>query len=116
MNQTSNGKSLAILLDVQEHLHERVLHRLVGVGRVAQILERDPDRPPLQQRHQRAEPLPRRVTIAGFDQRLDLGGQHRGRRRMRGIGRTGLPFDGDDRRWAVLPLFTGVALPSFTPW
>ena len=85
----------AILLDVQEHLHERVLHGLVGVGRIAQILERDPERPPLQQRHQRAEAFARRVTLAGFDERLDLGGQHRGRRRMRGVGRAGLPLGGE---------------------
>ena len=66
MNQTSNGSSLAVLLDVQEHLHEGVLHGLVGVGRVAQVLERDADGPPLQQRHERPEAFPRRVPVAAL--------------------------------------------------
>ncbi len=70
------GQLASILIDVQEHLHERVLHRLIRIGRIPQILERDPDSPPLHQRHERAEAFASRVTVTSFDQRLDLGRQH----------------------------------------
>ena len=80
----------AILLDVQEHLDEGILHGLVGVGGVAQILERDPQRPALQQRHQRPEPIARLVLLSLLDEALDLSRQNRRRRRMGRVGRSGL--------------------------
>jgi hypothetical protein len=79
---------------VQEDLHEGILHRLVGIGRIAQILERDPDGPTLQQRDQRAKPLARLVPFTGLDQRLDFGGQKRCRRRM-GVGLATLALGGE---------------------
>jgi hypothetical protein len=80
----------AILLDVHEHLHEGILHRFIGVGGVAQILERDSHRAALHQRHQRAEPLARLVFLALRDEVLDLSGQRRRRRRMGRVGRSWL--------------------------
>ena len=85
----------AILLDVQEHLDEGILHGLIGVGGVAQILERDSQRPALQQRHQRSEPIARLVFLSLLDEALDLGGQRRRRRRMGRVGRSGLLLRAD---------------------
>ncbi len=59
---------LAVLLDVQKHLDERVLDGFVGVGGVAQIVIRDAQAPALQQRHQGAEPIARRLALAGQHQ------------------------------------------------
>ena len=67
----------AVARDVREHLHERVLHRLVGVVRIAQVLVRDPHGPALLVGHQFAEPLARGVAFAAGDERLDLGRQLR---------------------------------------
>ena len=75
---------LAVLLDMQEHLDEGVLHGLVGVRRIPQIVIGDAEPAPLEQRHQRAEPVPRRLAIAGHDERLDLARQRGGWRR-RGV-------------------------------
>ena len=72
-------------------LDERVLHRFVRLGGVAQVVERDPRRAPLVPRDQLRVPLARlRVPPFGL-QRLDGGG--RGAVRFAG---------GDDRRRELL--------------
>ena len=53
-------------------LHERVLHRLVGVGRIAQIVERDADRAALMPRDQLGVPLARRIQPSGRLQGLHV--------------------------------------------
>ena len=93
------GQITSILVDVQEDFYERILHGLVGVGCVPQVLERNPNGPSLEQRHQGAEAVPGRVTFAGVDEPLDLGGQDRGRRGVGGIVRARRPCGSevDDR-------------------
>ena len=60
-----------------EHFQERVLDGLVGVVRVAQVVEGDADGAALLACHQFAEPLARTVALAGDDERLDGAGQLR---------------------------------------
>ena len=56
---------LAERADVHVRLHERVLHGLVGVGRVAQVVERDAERPALMPGDQLGIPLAGRVEPSG---------------------------------------------------
>ena len=75
---------LTIAGDVRKHFQERILNRLIGVVRVAQVVVRDSHRSSLLPGHQIREAIPRRVAITGEHERLDAGGELRfpGRRRL----------------------------------
>ena len=55
-----------------EDLDERILNRLVSVGRIAQILIRDPKRPSLVKRDELSEPIACRGNLATADQVANL--------------------------------------------
>ena len=65
---------LAVARDVREHLHERVLHRFVGVVDVAEVLVGDADGPALLPGDELAEPLAGGVALSGQHERLDGAG------------------------------------------
>ena len=71
------GVFLSIARDVREHFDERVLHRLVGVVRVAQVAVGDTNRAPLMLRDEIGELLPRTLAFAGQHQRLEACRQRR---------------------------------------
>ena len=64
MNQTSNGSSSRNVPEVHVRLDEGVLDGLVGVGRVAQVVERDAHRPALVPQHQLGKALASRFETA----------------------------------------------------
>ena len=70
------GQILAILLDVQKHLYEGVLHGLVGIGGIAEVVIRDAQSPALQERHEGAEPIASGLALASQHERLDFGGNY----------------------------------------
>ena len=88
MNQTSNGSSSRNVPEVHVRLDEGVLHRFIGVGRVAQVVKRDAQRPPLMSGDQLRKPLARRIDPAGGLQRLDVN-RHAGVGFAGGHGRLG---------------------------
>ena len=65
---------LAKRREVLIRLHERVLHRLVRLGRIAQVVVRDPGGAPLVPRHQLRVALARVFQIPARLHRLDGGG------------------------------------------
>jgi Domain of unknown function (DUF4159) len=71
------GERLAKRREVRIRLDERVLDRLVRLGRVAQIVKRDARRPALMAGHELAKPLAGPRMIAGLAQRLDGDGRER---------------------------------------
>ena len=88
------GQVLAIRGDVRKDLDERVLHRLVGILRVAQVVIGDAYGPALLAGDQVAKPLARCITLSGDDQRLDGARQlgilrQGGSRRAGRVGRAG---------------------------
>ena len=68
---------LAVGRDVRKHLDEGVLHRFVGIVRVAQVVIRDAQRAALLSGDEVGEPVAGGIALAGDDQRLDGGGQLR---------------------------------------
>ncbi len=89
VNQTSNGKSSRYWSMCRNTFTKASWTDLVGIGGVAQILERDPHGPPLEQRHEGAEPIPRGVPVSRGDQSLDFRRQRGSGRRMGSVGATG---------------------------
>ena len=65
---------LAVGRDVREDLHERVLHRFIGLCRVPQQVQRQAHRLPLVQRHEVGERVPRLVLLAREHGSLDATG------------------------------------------
>ena len=57
---------------MREYLDERVLHRFVGVGGVAQVLVGDARRAMLVHGHELAEAVARLVVAAALDQAANL--------------------------------------------
>jgi hypothetical protein len=60
-----------------EHLDERVLHRFVGVVRIAKVVIRNANGPTLLARHQIGESLTGSVALASQDERFDGTGKLR---------------------------------------
>jgi hypothetical protein len=60
-----------------EHLHEGVLHGLVGIVRIPQIVIGDAERPSLLPADQLGKAIAGGIPFAGDHQRLDGGGQLR---------------------------------------
>ena len=57
---------------MRERLHERVLHRFVGLGAVPQVVTGEPDRAALMPRHEVGVALARLVPASGQHQLLDF--------------------------------------------
>ncbi len=74
VNQTSNGQFLPKRAQVHVRLDEGILHGFVGVGRIAQVVQRDPHRPPLIPADHLGIPLAGRVKSPGRLQRPDVDG------------------------------------------
>ena len=68
---------LTIIGNVREHLDERVLDGLVGIGAVPQVLIGNAQSATLMQRDQRAESLPGLVELSALDERPNIDGELR---------------------------------------
>jgi hypothetical protein len=65
---------------VRKHLDEGILHRLVGIVRVPQVMERETHGATLLAGDEISEPMPRGLAVPGEHQRLHLCRKRRIRR------------------------------------
>jgi two-component system NtrC family sensor kinase len=79
---------------VRVGLDERILDRLIRIGRIAQVVERDSGRPALVPFHEFRIPLPRQVKLTGGLKGLDVNGD------------AGVSFSGRIRNDGSAPLLT----------